>query len=210
MGQREEIERLVGEAYADLRLQKRGEFERKVSELSLYPRGLVEDIIREKMGKVAPPTAMRLASIHEAVTAFPQTTTPQTDLKYLAGLIDGEGSFSVSIFYDKKAKLWYLAHDFTMGMLATKEWKDIVEYLKTTYGGSTHFHDGERYYVYRIRRTDDYLRFLDDFIPFLRIKRSDAERVRTSLIAYKAMPFDTRGKATREQWKEWLRRHSLS
>ena len=72
-GQREEIERLVGEAYAKLRLKKRGEFNRKVSELSLYPRGLVGDVIREKMGKVQQPAAMRLASIHEAVTAFPKT-----------------------------------------------------------------------------------------------------------------------------------------
>ena len=72
-GQREEIERLVGEAYACLRLRNWGSYTRKVSELSLYPRGLVEDVIREKMGKVQPHRAMYLTRIHEAVTAFPKT-----------------------------------------------------------------------------------------------------------------------------------------
>ena len=82
-GQREEIERLVGEAYAKLRLKKRGEFNRKVSELSLYPRGLVEDIIREKMGEVQQPAVMRLASIHEAVTksSHGKALTPQLPRK---------------------------------------------------------------------------------------------------------------------------------
>ena len=70
-GQREEIERLVGEAYACLRLRNWGSYTRKVSELSLYPRGMVEDIIREKAGKVQPHRAAQLARIHEAVTAFP-------------------------------------------------------------------------------------------------------------------------------------------
>ena len=80
MGQREEIERLVGESYGFMRMGWWQQFNRKIGELSLYPRGLVEDVIREKIGKVQPLAAMRLASIHEAVTAFPEgveSSSPQ-------------------------------------------------------------------------------------------------------------------------------------
>ena len=79
-GQRVEIERLVGESYGFMRLGNWPQFNRKIAELSLYPRGLIEDVFREKMGKVQPIRAMRLASIHEAVTAFPagvESSSPQ-------------------------------------------------------------------------------------------------------------------------------------
>jgi len=117
LGQREEIERLIGEAYASLRLQEWTEFNKKVSELALYPRGLTTNIIKEKMAQVSEPRAMSLAYIHEAVTAFSassdkgaspqkleveyplptlpveQLPEPQRSLEigWLAGMIDAEG-----------------------------------------------------------------------------------------------------------------------
>lgn len=126
--------------------------------------------------------------------------------QYLAGVIDSEGSFLVRPDYDAKTKRWFLHHWFDIKLLATKEWVKIADYLQSIYGG--HIYVVARYYYrWMLITAQELLRFLNDFIPYLSIKRTDAERLRESLLAY--MEIVDKGKPTAEYWREWIRRFGL-
>jgi len=126
--------------------------------------------------------------------------------KYLAGLIDGEGSFSALII-EVRPRTWYLQFSFTMGLLATEEWMNIANHFAETYGGRADFRNGKRYYYLDITRADKLLKFLDDYIPLLTIRRGDAEALRKALLDYTAIV--DKAKTTKEEWEEWLKARKL-
>lgn len=124
--------------------------------------------------------------------------------EYLAGVIDSEGSFPVHVVRGRE--LYYLSHEFTITVLGTREWVSTADYLKSLYGGHTRI-SHRFYYEWRLSETEPLIRFLNDIIPHLGIKRTDAERMRTSLLAYKEIV--DRGRPTPEQWDEWLTKFRL-
>ncbi|KPV62168.1 MAG: hypothetical protein AOA65_2060 [Candidatus Bathyarchaeota archaeon BA1] len=128
---------------------------------------------------------------------------PSYSRDYLAGVFDSEGSFHVSVrkMEYRGRTTHYPEHRFSIVLMATKEWLNIVNYLKATYGGYASPINYARYYAYAISEKEALLRFLDDFIPHLKIKRTEAERLRKSLIAYEEK---TNKGMTHEEIIEWI------
>lgn len=124
---------------------------------------------------------------------------------YLAGVIDSEGCFAVTP--REVAGKWYLPHVFAIALLATKEWKAVADYLHSQYGGRIYPAWERYYYRWVIYRQNQLLKFLNDYIPYLKIKHDGAERLRTSLIAY--VQLSSKGKPTCEYRNEWIRKCKL-
>jgi len=155
---------------------------------------------------------LHLAQGSHIEEAYPEVLPVWKTKQYLAGVIDSEGSFAIVI---RSAKgLYYPLHTFTVKLLATREWIEMANYWTAIYGGRTYMVERKlvegrhrKDYRWVIYETETLLRFLNELIPYLSIKRMDAEKLRKSLIAYKAII--DKGRPTREFWEEWIRRYGL-
>ena len=79
MGQREEIEALVGKALNALRGDRWLEFDRTISQLRLYSWGIIRDVVSGRMRRARPNlAAMELAGIYEAVTVSEEREITKT------------------------------------------------------------------------------------------------------------------------------------
>ena len=130
---------------------------------------------------------------------------PWKTMLYLAGLIDGEGSSVTGTYHSKEIGYYYLEHRFHITMSPTKEWIEIREYLVSVYGGRKATLN--KFYRWTLERREDLLKFLDDFIPYLHIKRRDAEILRKSILEY--LKVVDKGKTAREEWEKWLRERGI-
>ena len=109
MGQREEIERLIGEAYSLLRMREWPSFSRKIMELSRYSWPEVEFVISEKMRRVGPMAQMNLAYIYDEIAAAPviprpyssshshSPLYPEITWEWVGGFYNGEAYFDATV-----------------------------------------------------------------------------------------------------------------
>lgn len=109
-------------------------------------------------------------------------------------MIDSEGCFAVTP--REVAGKWYLPHVFAIALLAQKNGKPSHTTFTLNMEDVYTKHGKDIITEWVIYRENQLLKFLNDYIPYLKIKRDGAERLRTSLIAY--VQLSSKGKPTRE------------
>lgn len=98
----------------------------------------------------------------------------KTTLAYIAGLFDGEGTVDLYPRKDSRGgKVPYIG----LGMTD----KEVIYWLaKTIGGGVTMFQTYEKYktcYKWRLQGVFDILSFLNAILPYLKVKKKNAEKV---------------------------------
>lgn len=94
---------------------------------------------------------------------------------YLAGIVDGEGSFSIAVSRNhpaRKTPAYY--HKVTMGMV----YKEIVELFQTRYGGNIReerVQNRKTIFRYVLQNRESIERLLDELTPYLIEKKERAE-----------------------------------
>lgn len=90
------------------------------------------------------------------------------DKIYIAGFFDGEGC--VTIRYDAR-------HDYhTISVSISQNERNILEWICEEYGGKIYSGRHGKFYGYEwvLYRKNDIIRFLNDILPSLRIKKDQA------------------------------------
>jgi len=126
----------------------------------------------------------KVSSLSVSLSQTPNIPHTQYSKEYLAGLIDGEGSFPVYNYTDKQGRC-YENRRFTIANKNSEEFRKIIDYLGYKYGGSiTLYKPKKREYFYLfwyLVKHESLMIFVDDFIPYLKIKKDDAIRLRERL-----------------------------
>ena len=137
-----------------------------------------------------------------------QTKPPEKwqNIRHLAGLIDGEGTFTASPHYAPKACKWYVDLRFVIHLAHTSEWEKIATYWQKIYRGKIYHIKLPlprkpilRWAIYDINQLE---KFLNDVTPYLTIKKKDAEKMKRFITRYKLIPYREKGQLNREKAKE--------
>ena len=88
-----------------------------------------------------------------------------TDIRYLAGLFDGEGSISIAINHRKR---YSRAHNLSVSVPQNN--RSLLEGFKERWGGQIYKRPEPRSHVWQIESRSAY-RFLRDITPHLRLKK---------------------------------------
>lgn len=97
------------------------------------------------------------------------------DIGYLAGLVDGDGSFSASSSRGRNGKVYWRPQ-----MQVTLNTEETIHFLKTKYGGwtSSYFNKVNGYYMYRWAIGGPPLRvLLPLLLQYLQVKKTQGEIV---------------------------------
>jgi len=103
-----------------------------------------------------------------------------TQLAYIAGLMDGEGSIIIRYDYIK-TKSGYRKHGFSLIVqVAMVDDSNVLQWLSESFGGSLYLHRDKRKSYWRdITKwhiaTNQALSFLEAILPFLRLKYAQAK-----------------------------------
>lgn len=100
----------------------------------------------------------------------------KTDLAYTAGIIDGEGCIHISRQWDKRYKGCY-KYSLSVSVASTDEW--LCKWLHFAWGGSVHYATKNNpkwrpSWVWQLS-SKQACKFLKTILPYLRIKRPQAE-----------------------------------
>lgn len=95
---------------------------------------------------------------------------PELDIRYLAGLFDGEGHITVT--RNRAGQREYL----TVGCGIANQYRPVLEQVKAQFGGNVYQQKpGERPVFAWIARSVEMTAFLEAVLPHLQIKRRQAE-----------------------------------
>jgi hypothetical protein len=92
------------------------------------------------------------------------------DKRWLAGFFDGEGCVHLQARFRKDRK----AANYSLQVCITQNDKDILDEICREYGGQVYQHSGRVCYRWRICSLRS-LRFLNDILPYVRIKKGQVE-----------------------------------
>jgi len=101
----------------------------------------------------------------------------KNDLAYLAGLMDGEGSWSIQAQWrTNRNGARFVNFGFRMTMTVKYGADEVMPLLLSTFGGSTYKYSGDECTRWALGKGADIKKATLRLIPFLRIKRKIAER----------------------------------
>jgi hypothetical protein len=122
--------------------------------------------------------------------------TTETEKAYIAGFIDGEGSFGISeAQYMKADKRNIHRPDYKYPYHYIDAWfslkhtnREVLDYMQRIYGGVVNgsYHDKRAntkpFHIWRFHLSKKTLYFLDDIQPYLRIKNRHVELIRALIM----------------------------
>jgi hypothetical protein len=122
----------------------------------------------------------------------------ETDLAYMAGIIDGEGSIGFYKNYINTIHEWH----YNTRLSITNTDLALINWLQDTFSGKIYVippdknHLGKKpVYRWHLNKKQEILNLLIDILPYLRLKKLQAELV----IDYISNNLDGRGRANRER-----------
>jgi hypothetical protein len=110
------------------------------------------------------------------------------DMAYMAGIMDGDGSFSIIKLKTNASPLYYPF----LQLVNRRE--EMIDFCKKNFGGSVHLpakhickdgSEGNQVYRWRLRGIEHVGPVLENIIPFLKIKRDRAEFLRDFIANFK-------------------------
>lgn len=137
--------------------------------------------LSSKLGRSAAATQAKRSQLGLKKTHFGDITKPRQDLSlaevekaYLAGLIDGDGSIILS-FYQYSTGAKGIHSQISCAISVRSANKDFAQEVMRMLGGRRTKEIEENYYEVIISRQADLLQLMEALLPYLRLKRKQAE-----------------------------------
>lgn len=136
-------------------------------------------------------------------SSSPQQIQHWKTLIWLGAFADAEGSFGIYTSHDIKYDVWYPYGSFRISCEFTPEWKEIASYWQSVHGGTLRKYwtvtniRRTRMLEWKITRAEELTALLSEIIPYLHIKKADAEKVATFLLHY--ISYKDKGRRTKEE-----------